>query len=297
MPLVHEGRVYLFGAEGDLHCLRLDTGAVEWSREADRQYKAPLGYFGAGSTPIVEAGKLLVEIGGPGAGIVAFSLADGKPAWTATNDQASYSSPTAATINGKRQVIFITRLNVVSLEPERGEVQFQFPFGMRGPTVNAATPLVLGDDLFVSASYGVGARLVRIAGGKPEELWSDDNIMSSQYTTCVAAGDALYGIHGRQDQGVARLRAFDPRSRKVFWTQENFGTANLILADGKLVILKTDGELILAEASPKEFRSLASAKIFSDVVQPLPALADGLLYVRDTGTLKCLDLRGAAGAR
>ena len=294
VPLVHDGRVYLFGAEGDLHCLRLDTGAVQWSRDADRQYKAPLGYFGAGSTPIVEAGKLLVEVGAPMAGIVAFGLADGKPLWTATSDAASYSSPTAATIDGKRQVIFVTRLNVVGLDPQRGEVLFEFPFGMRGPTVNAATPLVLGDELFVSASYGVGARLVRLTGGKPQEIWSDDNLMSSQYTTCVAAAGTLYGIDGRQDQGLARLRAFDPKIRKVHWTQEEFGTGNLILADGKLVIVKTDGELVLAEASPQAYRPLATAKIFDGVVQPLPALAGGLLYVRDTKTLKCLDLRPAA---
>ncbi len=86
VPLLHEERVYLFGADGDLHCLRLDSGAVVWSRDADRQYKAPLGYFGAGSTPIVEGGKLLVNIGGPAAGIVAFSLADGKTVWTATDE-------------------------------------------------------------------------------------------------------------------------------------------------------------------------------------------------------------------
>ncbi len=106
--------------------------------------------------------------------------------------------------------------------------------------------------------------------------------MSSQYTTCVAAGGTLFGIHGRQDQGVARLRAFDPKTQKVYWTQDGFGTANLILADNKLLIMKTDGELILAAASREEYRPLAKAKIFDEVVQALPALADGLLYVRDS---------------
>jgi hypothetical protein len=187
-------------------------------------------------------------------------------------------------------VIFVLRLNVVSVHPDTGKEQFRFPFGMRGPTVNAATPLVLGDELFVSASYGVGARLVRIAGDKPKTVWEEDDLMSSQYTTCIEKGGVLYGIHGRQDAGVAKLRAFDVRTRKVFWTKEDFGTGNLILADDKLIIMKTDGELILAEPTTEEFRPLARAKIFSDVVQPLPALADGLLYVRDTHTLKCLDL-------
>ncbi len=296
VPLIHKERVYLFGADGDLHCLRLDSGETIWSRDADRQFKAPLGYFGAGSTPIVEGDKLLVNIGGPAAGIVAFHLADGKTAWEATSDAASYSSPTATTLGGKRRVIFVTRLNVVSVDPASGEVQFQFPFGMRGPTVNAAMPLVLGDDLFVTASYGVGAQLVRIADDKPKVLWADDNVMSSQYTTCIESGGALFGIHGRQDQGVAKLRAFDVQTQKVFWTQEDFGTGNLILADDKLLIMKTDGELILAEASRERFQPLASAKIFDDVVQPLPALADGRLFVRDSRTLKCLELGAPAKA-
>ncbi len=105
-----------------------------------------------------------MNVGGrKGAGIVAFSLTDGKALWKATNDAASYSSPMAATIGGKRQVIFVTRLNVVSVDPKTGKVLFQFPFGQRGPTVNAANPLVFGDHLFVSSSYGVGAQWARSA--------------------------------------------------------------------------------------------------------------------------------------
>ena len=276
--------------KGTCYCLRLDSGEKVWSRQADRQFKAPLGYFGAGSTPIVEKDMLLVNVGAPGAGMVAFRLADGEIAWQATDEAASYSSPTAATIGGARHAIFVTRLNVVSVEPATGKVQFQFPFGMRGPTVNAATPLVLGDELFVTANYGVGARLVNVAGEKPKMVWIDDDVMSSQYTTLIELAGTLYGIHGRQDLGVAKLRAVDPQTKKIYWTEDDFGTGNLILADGKLLIMKTDGKLILAEPSTKEYRELASAKIFDGVVQPLPALADGKLYVRDTKTLKCLDV-------
>ena len=112
--------------------------------------------------------------------------------------------------------------------------------------------------------------------------------MSSQYTTCVEKDGYLYGIDGRQDVGVARLRCFDPRQPKVAWTKEEFGTGTLILADGKLLIMKTDGELVLAEPSPEKFRPLATAKLFDTTVQALPALAAGRLFVRDTKTLKCL---------
>lgn len=232
---------------------------------------------------------MIVNVGGAsGAGLVALSPVDGKTVWKATDEAASYSSPAAATIDGVRHVVFVTRLNVVSVDPQNGSVRFRFPFGARGPTVNAANPLILGDHVFVSASYGVGACWAKIGAREATEEWEGDNVMSSQYTTCVEKGGYLYGIDGRQDVGGARLRCFDPRTKKIQWTQEAFGTGNLILAGDKLLIMKTDGELVLAEASPIAFRKLASAKLFDTTVQALPALSGGLLFVRDTAALKCL---------
>jgi outer membrane protein assembly factor BamB len=291
VPLIHKDRVYLFGADGDLHCVAFDTGQVRWSRQLYREYGAPEGYFGAGSTPIVAGDKLLVNVGGRGAGIVALALTDGSTLWKATDELASYSSPVAATIDGRSQVVFVTRLNVVSVDPDNGSVLCRFPFGMRGPTVNAANPIVIGDDVFVTANYGVGAELARIGPGGAKRVWAAADVLSSQYTTGVFDGGTLFGIDGRQDMGVARLRAIDPLAGRVLWTEENFGTATLILAGKELLVMKTDGTLVLAEANPKKYRQLASAQILPTTVQALPALADGLFYARDTRTLKCVDLR------
>jgi outer membrane protein assembly factor BamB len=188
-------------------------------------------------------------------------------------------------------VIFVTRLNVVAVDPETGKVQFRFPFGQRGPTVNAATPLVLKDHLFVTASYGIGAQFVRIGAASPKTVWESDEVMSSQYTTCVEKDGYLYGLDGRQDGPPANLRCINPQTGKVVWNKESFGAGNLILADDKLLIMKIDGELVLAEASPSGYKELAAATVFASTVQPLPALANGCLYARDTNTLKCVDLR------
>ncbi len=289
VPLVDQEHVYLLGPGGELACLELATGKQVWLRNICKDFNAPEGYFGTGSSPILEGDKLLVNVGGKdGAGLVAFSPADGKTLWKATDEAASYSSPVAATVAGVRQVIFVTRLNVVSIDPANGEVRFRFPFGARGPTVNAASPLVIGDHLFVSASYGVGAQWAKIGARDAKEVWANDDVMSSQYTTCVERDGILYGIDGRQDVGVARLRAFDPRTGRVLWTEEGFGTGGLILAGDKLLIMRTEGELVLAEASPMAFRPLARAKLFDTTAQALPALADGLAFVRDTRVLKCV---------
>ncbi len=289
VPLIDQSRVFLLGPAGELQCVELASGKKLWYRNVLEDFDAPEGYFGAGSSPIVEDGKLLLNVGGKGgAGIVALSVADGRTLWKSTDEAASYSSPTAATLDGVRHVMFVTRLNVVSLDPTSGAVRFRFPFGARGPTVNAANPLVLGDHLFVSSSYGVGARWVKFSAHGSEVEWESDQVMSSQYATSVEKDGYLYGIDGRQDVGVARLRCFDLRTGTIAWTKEDFGTGNLILAGGKLLILKTDGELVLAEPSPQAFRPLARATLFETTAQALPALAKGRLFARDTQTLKCV---------
>ncbi|MEX0818778.1 MAG: PQQ-binding-like beta-propeller repeat protein [Pirellulaceae bacterium] len=294
VPLIHDDRIFVFGAAGDLHCLGLDDGAKRWSRETYRDFNGQEGYFGAGSTPIVAAGKVIVNVGGRGAGLVAFDLDTGKTAWQATDEGASYSSPALATVNGQAHAIFVTRLNTVSVDPQTGNVRFRFPFGSRGPTVNGATPLVFDDYLFVSASYGVGANLSQIRGGAANELWANDEVMSSQYSTCVYRNGFLYGTHGREDYSNGVLRCFEAKTGDVRWTVPGYGVAHAILVGDQLLLLGVDGKLRLAEADSRAYRELASAEVSNSTTRSLPALSNGRFYLRDNGSqggkLICLQL-------
>src|SRR6185503_4136715 len=120
-PAVATGRVYTFGAEGALHCLDFATGKKIWSVDTKAEFKADKGYFGMACSPLVENNAVLVNIGGAnGAGIAAFDKVTGKLVWKATDDEASYSSPTAATVNGKRRVLFFSRAGLAVLVPATG---------------------------------------------------------------------------------------------------------------------------------------------------------------------------------
>lgn len=300
-PVIDRGRVYVYGAMGNLRCLDLKNGKTLWQRDTYQEFNSkryfrgepPEGYFGLASSPIVEGDKILVNVGGDAnqAGIVAFAVDTGQTVWKATDERASYSSPVATTIDGKRHVIFVTRLNVLSLDPATGAVRFRFPFGRVGPTVNAANPLVTHGHLFVTASYGIGSVWAKMEADRAEIVWRDAEILASQYTTCVEHKGYLFGINGRQDGPPADLTCFDPRTRKVAWTQPSFGYATLLKAGDKLLITKTDGTLVLAAANVDEYEELARARVCETTIRALPALADGLLYIRDTRVLKCLDLR------
>lgn len=294
VPTVHAGHVYLIGGGGQLHCVKLADGAKVWSRDCARDFNAPDGYFGFGSSPIVAADRLLVNVGGGSAeaGIVAFDLKTGRTLWQATGELASYSSPVTARIADKDQVVFVTRYQTLGIDPASGRVWWKLPFGQRGPTVNAANPLVLGDHLFLTASYGIGAVYARLGQNEPQEVWSSDNVLSSQYTTPIYRDGYLYGIDGRHDVGIASLRCIDPKTGKVVWNQDGFGKASLLLAGDKLLVQTTGGELRVVAASPEGYRLLASATVCGEGTFALAALSDGYYYVRDGERLRCFDLRG-----
>ena len=157
--------------------------------------------------------------------------------------------------------------------------------------MNAASPLVQDDLLFVTASYGVGAKLVKMRTDEVLAVWENDDTLSSQYNTPVIPKGHLYGIHGREDIGVAELRCVDLKTGTIKWTRDNFYTANLILADDKLIAINNEGQSYLIAADAKAYKELGSFRPFQDVPRALPALSSGYLVARDTGnnggSLKC----------
>jgi outer membrane protein assembly factor BamB len=291
VPVVADGIVYTFGAQGQLHAVDLERGTRIWSEDTAARFNVPKGFFGAGGSPLVEGGRVIVNAGGGKAGIVAFDAKSGKVLWTATDHEASYSSGVGATIGGRRLVVFLTREGLVGLDPADGRVQFQQRWRARmAASVNAATPIVVGDLIFISAEYGPGAGVFRVEGQKLVPLWSSDEVLSNHYATSVYRDGHLYGYHGRQEFGPS-FRAVELRTGTVKWSEEKFRAGSVILAGDRLVILRESGELILAPASPQAFEPLARAQVLRGVVRPYPAIADGFLFARNENTLVCLDLR------
>jgi outer membrane protein assembly factor BamB len=292
-PTIAAGRVLCYGADGTLTCVNLADGAKRWQRNLSADFKVPRNYFGVGTTPLVVGERVLVNVGGKDAGIVAFALEDGKELWRATRDAASYSSPILASVEQTPRALFFTREGIVMLDPKTGAVLFQQRWRSRNDaSVNAATPLLLKDNLaFFSTSYETGAILIKLKKDGADIVWTDEDVMSNHYSTGIVANGAIFGCDGRQESGV-RLRCIDPKGPKVLWSQERFGCASLILAEGNLIVLTEQGDLVSVEANPRAYTERARAKVLADgPVRAQPALANGVFYARDGGTLIALDLR------
>jgi len=291
-PTVANGLVFTLGANGDLCAFDVKGGKRTWSRNLRNDYRADKGFFGFACSPLVIGKMLLVNVGGKGAGVVAFEAATGKELWKSTDDGASYSSPIAAEIGGKLASIFLTRFGLRVLDPDTGAVRYELPFRPRlNESVQAATPLVWKDEIFLTVSYSTGSALVRAEGNELEEVWANDKSLSSQYNTPVRVGDYLYGVHGRADVGTATLRCVEWKSGAVKWNQPNFGVASLIAVDGGLLALTESGELVRFEASPEGYKERGRAAILTKPTRALPGLADGRFFARDGTRLVAVELR------
>jgi len=299
VPTAADGRVFAFGADGRLRCVSLADGTVHWQRDLARELQSPEGYFGVGSSPLVVGPRVLVHVGGrSGAGIVALDVTNGETVWSRTEDPVSYASPILADRGGQPTALFLSRYALFGIDPADGTIAFTHAFGKRGLTVTGASPIVLDDRVFLSASYQIGAECLRIrADGAPERIWGGDSILSSQYANAVFHQGYLFGTHGREDGPPSELRCVDAATGNVAWRRPDAGVCHIIAAGDRLLVVEVQhGDIVLVSANPQRYEELDRRHLAEESLRPLPALANGELLLRthtdqNTGRLLIVPLR------
>src|SRR5262249_28106621 len=121
---------------------------------------------------------------------------------------------------------------------------------------NICTPLVIGDQMFVSSGEEVGCTLFKLkADGPPDIVWESKGAKSSMlnyWANCVAFDGHLYGFSGEFSKRID-LRCVDLATGKVKWSQDGFGKGSVTLADGHLFITTKKGDLVLVRATPERY--------------------------------------------
>ena len=290
VPTISAGRVYTLGANGLIKCNDAITGKVLWKVDVRKQFEAGKGFFGLACSPLISGRNVLINIGGRSAGIIAIDTQSGKIRWKATEGKSSYASPILTKINDQSHAIFFTREGIVSAEPSTGKVIFSHNWRpSMNASVNACTPVAVGNLIFVSTSYGKGAIVLAVDGKKLETLWSGDDSLSCHYSSVVYYNDHLYGFHGRQERGCD-LRCVELKTGKVKWSFPGLRAGSVTLAGKELLILTERGELVRGLASPNAFRPTARVQLMGATVRAYPALANGKLYVRNGRELVCIQV-------
>ncbi len=322
-PVVDDDRVYLYGAEGMLHCVAAPDGKLLWKVDTQAEFGMVQYFFGVGSTPVVDGDRLLVQVGGSppgselspnlrgnGSCLVAFDKRTGKVLYKTGDELASYASPVLAQIDGRRWCFVFARGGLVGLEPASGKVEFRFPWRAREfESVNAANPVVVGDRVFISETYGPGSALLAVKPGKCEVVWSDadkgrDKSMQCHWNTPIHHDGYLYGCSGRHLNN-AELRCIELATGKVLWSRPDLTRTSLTMVDGHFLCLSEVGQLSLLKVNPHKYEEVSSMDLQNLGKEPgerragqiprdpwwaAPVLAHGLVYVRGDNRVLCLEL-------
>lgn len=291
-PLIVGTRLFATSSRRELFALDKSTGKRLWSHDFMKEYKAPSPDRGYTCSPLAYNDTVIVTVGGTDQAVAAFSQATGALVWKSGRSEPSPASPMLIEVDGQTQLVVFGGDRILGMNPSNGQTLWSHPhrtdYGL-----NISTPVWSPADhlLFVSSAYGSGSRAIELRqnAGKTTatEKWFL-NRMRVHIGTVIRVGDYVYGSSG--DFGPAFLSAVDMKTGRIAWQDRSFSRAQLVYADGKMIVLDEDGNLGIATVSPSGLKVLARAAVLQNVAWTPPTLAGTKLYVRDRRTIAAFDL-------
>jgi len=282
-PTIEAGRVYAFGASGDLSVLDANSGKIFWTVNVLEKFGGSNIQWGLSESPLVLSDRILINAGGKGASVVALKKTDGSLIWKSQNDEAGYSSAVLHEAGGVREAIFFTGQRALGVDVQDGRLLWSYNRVANG-TANIATPLVRGNRVFLSSDYGTGAALLELtpAGGgvTAKEIYFT-NEMRNHHASSILVGEHLYGF----SSAIMTAMHFD--TGKVAWRDRSVGKASLVFADDRLYVYSEGGVVGLVEPSPEGYREHGrfTIKTGSLPTWAHPVVSGGKLFLRDQDTI------------
>lgn len=302
-PSVSDGKVYALGPKGTLACLDAKDGKSVWSKNLISDFGGVGGVWGFSESPLIDGSKLIIAPGGTASPMVALEKSSGEVIWKASGfevggGKSEYATTVAVDLNGKRQYLRLFNNQLVALDSESGELIWTTSWaGEKTPAV-IPTPIVSGNEVYISSGYGVGSKLVRVDGdNKPTDVWAVKS-MKNKHGGNIKFGDHVYG--SSEGEGLA---CQDWKTGELVWNEKGQffgGTDSIAIADGMIYCLNDDsGTLSLVKATPKGFEQKGQFKLDPQSpnrnpkgkVWTHPLVIGGKLYLRDQEYIVCYDVK------
>ncbi len=289
-PCLDQDRVYTFGRGGDLACWRLLDGELLWTQNVrDAGGKEPT--WGHSSSPVVYEDKVLVQ-GGGRALVVAYDKMTGRLLWKSMEGQAGYAAPVLLKAEGTVRLLVFQGAGLASLDPANGTALWTIPW-KTSYGVNATTPALAGDTIFITSGYNTGCQALRVQNDQPQSLWQS-KVIAAQHSDPIILDGFLYGYSGQSDQNRGHFKCVELDTGREKWSTDALGWGTTLSVDGHLLCLDIKGNLFLVKPRPDQFERVAQLPAaLGEVTDPAwtpPVVANGKLYLRYMQRLVCYDL-------
>jgi outer membrane protein assembly factor BamB len=291
-PVFWSGRLFTLGVSAILSSYDAVTGQLKWRKDWSKEIDTSRLFTGTAMSPLIDRGLLVVHVGDDDAGAFrAFDALSGVEKWSLTGHGPGYASPIVTVLGGVRQLVTMTDKAVVGIDVASGRLLWQIAFPDEW-NENIVTPTVAGDVLVISGTRKgtIGYRMEKTGGTlQPQQVWQNTDLpmyMSSP----VADGPFIYGLSSKRK---GQIFCVDARTGKAQWATEGRAAANaaLVSAGANLVVLTSDGELIVAARTPERFEELRRYTVASTQTWAHPIVLGGSLVIRDAESVAAWSLR------
>lgn len=282
-PVIGAGKVFTVSRLGVVNCLDEQTGKPVWTKNLVEEFHGEIPRWQMACSPLIDGDKLIVCPGGGNAAVAALNKNTGATVWKGGgSDAPGYATPVSATIGGKRQYVVFTAKHLVGVDAASGALLWQMEWETQYD-INAATPVVIGNKVFISSNYGHGCAMVAVTGSNASIQWQNTELQC-HFNSPILYNDHIYGISND-------LACLDPQTGKSLWRQPGFEKGGLVLADGLIIAVNgSAGDVVLAEAKPAAYRELGRFKPLGSQSWTAPIIANGKLILRNKKYLAAYEL-------
>jgi len=295
-PTVIDGLVYTLGTMGDVFCLSADTGKVIWKKQLVTDFGGKVPQWGYAAAPYVIGELVILMPGGEkqGTAIIALDRKTGTERWRALSDQAGYATPLLVHHQGQDQLIVWSPNHIHSVSPQAGKHFWSIPYKVTYG-VAIASPIEKEGLVFV-AGYWEGSKAIQL-GKQPEQAklkWEDRRTLRGLMSQPLYRDGFAYLL----DKQFG-LTCFEYATGKKIWDDANKMTpsnsrnpqATLVWLNqsARVLILNSEGDLILAELTPVGYKELTRTNLIEETWAH-PAYAETRIFARSNTKLVAYEL-------
>jgi len=293
-PAVDGDRLFTLGAQGDLFCFDAGDGKILWSKNLVTEKLSRISRWGFCSSPVVVNEILLLNAGSSG---VALKKSTGAVVWKSDNRSCSVASPVLTKIENETVALINADRYLYAIELNTGKPRWKYPW----PYCDA-DPVLIRGRIFLFGGKPGNERcrsLIKVSDGKPEAVWPIEK-MNVAFQSCITWKGYIYAI--TCDKKNHHFECIDLISGDVMWRKKINEWGAFSIADGKIIFIEGDGDLVLIECSPKSLKEISRANVFDikyvtaypenqpNICWTAPVLCEGKIYLRNShGEIVCID--------
>ena len=296
-PTIVGERAWVISGQGEVVCIETSNGDILWKVEGGELFERETGRWGTAESPLVFDNKVIYTPGGDKTTMVALNAETGKTVWMSPplGDHYSYVSPLLIEHNGKRQIIAMTGVNVIGVNPENGNIEWTFEDWGResGESIVTNTPLFSKGRLFFSNGYGQGSFMLELnpdASDVTLEWRNEDH--STHHGGFVLVNGVIYGsnwISNNQGNWVA----VDWNTGETLYN-ESWNTKGSIITDGTMLYCYEErrGNVGLVRPSREGLEVLSEFRVTGGEGPHWahPVIHDRILYMRHGPLLRAFNI-------